>query len=226
MKKAKGYRSFTLVELMVAVSIFAVIALCLYSVFAGGVRIWTKQEEGFKSSHSVRLVMDMIAKELRNSINYSQPETSQPGAESRQDLKFYGDEQKVSFITFIGGRLAKVEYLFENSTVQGGVLKKKIAFQANDFKEEGQDAMNETALLSGIKNFSLEYAHKKEEGSSSIEWKGSWGEDGSEISAKVPIGVRINLVFRAVDRKGKVIFEENFRKTIFIPTGSPGEEKE
>ncbi|MDD5449839.1 MAG: type II secretion system protein, partial [Candidatus Omnitrophica bacterium] len=128
MKRNKG---FTLMELLVAVSIFAVIAVSLYSIFSGGIQIWKRQEKGFVYNHTVRLVFDTMARELRNAINYSQaPQaaTAETQAEMKL-LKFTGEEKKLTFITLGGTEIEKVDYIFEETAQDKGQLRKKTVFQ-------------------------------------------------------------------------------------------------
>ena len=213
----RRHKGFTLLELLLALSIFSIIAVCLYSVFAGGIRVWRKQEEGFKYAHTTRLALDRMAKELRNAINYSVPATTGMGAEDNQGLRFIGEKDKFSFITVTDGEIAKVSYLFsakggENARFQNGVLKRIIVLQKEGFKEENQ---KEDVLVADIDELSFEYAYEGEGKDSPAIWADSWGEEGQ---AKIPKGVRVTLEFDkgAKDQNKKEIF----RKTVFIPTGS------
>lgn len=196
-------KSFTLMELLIAVSIFSVIALCLYSVFSGGIRIWQRQEQGFRYSHSIRLALDRMAKELRNAINYSQPEKAGLETSDEQNLLFLGEAKKVSFMTLIGGEIAKVSYVLEEGADQKGILKRKIVFQKEGFKDENQ---KEEIVIGDLDGLLFEYAYETGEKNALPEWKDSWEGEG-----KIPRGVKITLEFQ----------KEILRKLIFIPTGAP-----
>lgn len=206
-------------ELLIAVSIFSVIALCLYSVFSGGIRIWKRQEEGFVYNHSVRLAFDSMAGELRNAINYSQPGNTGLDAEAAQGLKFSGDGKSLTFTTLIGGEIAKVDYVFEETADKKGRLIRKIVFQKEGFKEENQ---KDNILIEGLEDLAFEYAYKASGEEPLPVWKDSWAKEAQNTESKIPQGVRITLTFPGPG-EGK---EEIFRKTVFIPTGTFEEHKE
>jgi prepilin-type N-terminal cleavage/methylation domain-containing protein len=215
----KRFKAFTLMELLVAVSIFSIIILCLYSTFSGGIGVWKRQEQAFQYAHSVRLALDTIAKELRHAINYSQPETGVSGfAQAGQDLKFTGDEKTLTFITISGEEIARIDYLFEKDQDQKGVLKKGIVLQKEGFKNDNR---KEHILIENLDGLSFEYAYQGEKADSPVTWQKSWGKEAGETKAAIPIGVRIILEFQEPGQKEKEIF----KKTVFIPSGNLGEPK-
>lgn len=201
----RSSKSFTLIELLIAVSIFAVVAIALYSTFSGGLKVWHRQEKGFKYSHSTRLVLDAMAKELRNAINYSVKQGLGAGLEG-QGLRFIGDEKSLTFITLMGEEIAKVDYIFEE-----GVLKKRVVLQKEEFKEENQ---KESVLIENLDGLSFEYAYKGTGEGFELEWRKSWEKETVSDQPKIPAGVRITLTF---DIDGK---EEIIKKTVFIPMGT------
>lgn len=212
MKKQRG---FTLMELLLAISIFAVIALCLYSVFSGGIRVWRKQGEGFKYTHGTRLALDNIAKELRNAIIYALPIKPLPGEENPQDLQFIGEKTKLSFMTLIGSDIAKVSYWFENNEQQGGVLKRIAFLQKTGFKD---DTQKEEVLIQDLSDLSFEYAYPGESEEVAVSWKDSWGADSKDSKPKIPKGVRVTLTLKKSgenQNEGEII-----KKTVFMPAGT------
>ncbi|MBI4336028.1 MAG: type II secretion system protein [Candidatus Omnitrophica bacterium] len=221
-------QAFTLVELLVAASIFSIIALCLYSVFAGGISVWTRQEKAFKYNHSARLALDSMARELRGAINYSQvggagQTAARAAAQISGDaeaLRFTGDEGGFSFITVIGEDIAKVRYVFEAAPEGRGVIRRGVALQKEGFKTESEKEKNYIERLTGA---FFEYAYKKEAGAdgAGFVWEKSWQKEDVTDVSKIPAGLRITLEFQEQGKKEKDIL----RKTVFIPTGSLEEYK-
>jgi len=214
----KRFKAFTLMELLVAVSIFSIVMLCLYAVFSGGIRVWRRQEESFKYAHTTRLALDKMAKELRNTINYSTPEAEEPESEN---FKFTGERDKISFMTVIGADIAKVSYFFENNESGNNLLKRISVLQKEGFNEEDQ---KEEILVSYLNEASFEYVSEAGESDSSVTWGDSWVAGEGEQESKIPKGVRVILVFKENEtEQGE---EEIFKKAIFIPTGTLEEREE
>ena len=66
--KTKNVRGFTLMELLVALSIFSVVVLAIYSTFSVGM---TARERGEKASdlyQEARMILDRMATEIRNTV--------------------------------------------------------------------------------------------------------------------------------------------------------------
>jgi len=215
----RRFKAFTLMELLVAVSIFSVIILCLYAVFAGGIRVWRRQEEGFRYTHTTRLALDKMAKELKNVINYSVPEEGdEPGNEN---LQFIGEGNRVSFMTILGADIAKVSYFFENNEGGDNVLKRVAVLQKEGFSEEAQ---KEEILVRYLSEVSFKYVSEGGESASPVTWKDSWVAGDGEQEATIPKGVMATLVFKEdEEEQGEA---EIFKKAIFIPIGTLEEREE
>lgn len=211
-------RGFTLMELLIALSIFAVIAVCLYSVFSGGLRVYRKQEKVFKYSHNVNLALDKMAGELRNAINYSMPAQPAGQLEEARKLKFTGDDKNLSFMTAKGSNIIKVDYFYVSTRDRRGVLKKRISYQKEAFNEEKHPEM---VMIEGLDNLSFEYAYRGADSEAPPEWQTQWGKEAREEKSKIPAGVRITLEFKDPEEKRPEIL----RKTVFIPTGTLGGEQ-
>ena len=70
---------FTLIEMVVSLTIFSVISLSVYSSFAGGITVWRKAEEFSSVYQTARLVLDSMALELTNTVKVSGTEFEGPG---------------------------------------------------------------------------------------------------------------------------------------------------
>jgi type II secretion system protein J len=213
-RQAQG---FTFIELIIAVTIFSVIAVSVYSVFSSGVRLWSRTNPLIQANQSTRYFFNTLSTDLKNSVSYNAISPvyktfgSSDGAES---ANFEGEEQKISFMTLVDvsgtgalphTELARVIYSFDrpNKTV-----KRAVAMKAEGLSESRAKAAE---ILNDIddENFGFEYCYRL--GASptdyDYEWKDTWSDEDRD-KGKIPRGVRVKA--------------GTYSKTIFIPTGRLG----
>ena len=222
---------FTLVELLVAVTIFSIIAAALYSGLNAGIRVWRRSENNIKLHQTMRLALDGMAGELRNSVNFNETADSQDEGESetepeeefeiveKQDLVFSGAKTEISFVSLITRflddeqifrkELAKLTYSVNSKSE----LMRKIAFQSEGFKAvDSPDEM----IVEGVSELRFEYSYKPYEEEDEAVWKEDWR--GQE---NVPMGVKIYLLVKPENDA-----PAEFLKTVFIPHGILGVEED
>ena len=87
---------FTLLEVLLGLTIFGMIAACVYSTFAGGIRLSRSAERQGKVYREARWALDVISKDLENMIPYD-------FSNSYKDRQaFEGSEDKITF--FLPGK--------------------------------------------------------------------------------------------------------------------------
>lgn len=218
-----------------AVTIFSIIAVALYSGFRAGIRVWRAAEANMELHHSVRLSLGGMAKDLRNAVSYEEdsdadsedvPEQAETekaaelGLENlieTPDLAFVGKRDEIVFVALAAKltdegefrkELAKVRYFLGTE----GQLKRSVAFQGLGFEPED---MEPEGLIDGIEELSFEYSYEGEDEESPPIWKEQW-----ENQEGVPLGVKVRLKV-----KKKEGIAADFAKTVFIPTGILGKEE-
>lgn len=215
---------FTLIEILIAVSIFSVIAIALYTGFNAGIRVWRRAEQNMELHQSIRFFLGGIGKELRNAINYGQAEgigeiagEGEAKLVVKPDLVFVGERDNISFVTLItrileenesSVELAKINYSLNTD----GTLMRKAAYQNEGFAETD---INTEKLISDVEELRFEYVYKAEDEELPPTWKDYWqGQEG------LPIGVKVFLKLKKQEG-----IAGDFFKTVFIPTGIMGEEE-
>ena len=213
MNKKKG---FTFIELIIAITIFSVIAVSIYSVFRAGVRLWSGTNPLIQANQSTRYFFNTISSDLKNSVSYNAVSTGIKtfGSSGEKIANFEGEKQRISFMTLVDvsgaevlphTELARVIYSFDRS--------KKAVKRAVATKAEGlSEPLAKTAeILSDIddKDFGFEYCYKVVSSPTEYgyEWKERWSDEDRD-KGKIPRGVRVKA--------------GAYSKTIFIPTGRLG----
>lgn len=197
----KKFSAFTLVELLVASTIFAVLMISLYSAFHTGMFGYRKIEEAIDISQKAGQILERINLDLRNSFVFS-----------KDDAKFVGHKDSLSFLTimdvFVEDEM-KPMYSFVSYGWDGKALMRSCR-KDKDSLNDGS-ALEAEEMGAGIKETSFEYGFMTKEGK--LEWKNSWASNESESAEKAicPVAVKVKITI-----KDKI--EKEFERTIFFPT--------
>jgi prepilin-type N-terminal cleavage/methylation domain-containing protein len=213
MNKKNG---FTFIELIIAVTIFSIIALSVYSVFRAGVRLWSGTNRLIRANQSARYFFNTISKDLKNSVSYNAASLALKtfGSSGSKRANFEGEKQRMSFITLVDvsegsvpphTELARVVYSFDKP---GKAVARSVAAKAEGLNEDRAPAAD---ILNDIddKDFGFEYCYKVVSSPTEYdyEWKNTWSDEDRD-KGKIPRGVKV---------KAGV-----YSKTIFIPAGKLG----
>jgi type II secretion system protein J len=163
----KENTAFTFVELLLAISIFAVVASCVYTTFYLAVRSYKIIHKEMRMNRKLIRFLDRLDIELRNCY----------AAEYNEDdaiSGFIGGSHNISFSTIkdiygddgLEKIVARVSYNFRE-----GKLFKKIQLYDSVFldKREWEDK----EILSGIKELSFKYLYFRQP-QNNYEWKNNW----------------------------------------------------
>lgn len=230
-------RAFSLIELLLALSIFAVIALCVYGTFWAGIKLsgWSEAEN--KAYHQMRLALDLMAADLENALPYdftnSYPEKT----------AFEGSENTVTFLTAAPEGLKVIRYSLASPDdgrihrVVVGTTRTRNAAVVADYREErnrasylvreewdfpdhvsgpaAADSEIETIAVDIAEN-SLKFAfgyrtEGKDTADDRYEWRPSW------MSSGIPFLVRVHMDFLVTGRQERII---SIDKDVVIPHGS------
>lgn len=218
----KRNRGFTFIELIIAVTIFAIVAVSIYSTFSAGIRVWLKTSPMIEENQAMRVFFATAALDLRNIIPYYEKSQTQntssfaPSSSfgSEEKLNFEGSADRMSFITVIAvsdpvfgfrEEPVRITYLYDKTAK---TVRRLMATKTEGLKEERAKKYD---MLNGIedKDFKLEYCYKS--ALSQIDYEYEWQEawEGKKNETEIPRAVRITV--------------GEFKKTIFIPTGKLGE---
>ena len=225
MRSLRNNGGFTFIELIVAVTIFAIIAVSIYSTFNAGIRMWLRTSPMIEADQGMRIFFNTASLDLKNSMAYYPKLTSATSAfapssfssfGTEEPLNFEGEPARVSFMTIMNvsgpdgntrGEITRVAYIYDKANRS---VKRLVATKREGFDEAKAKAFE---ILNNIeeKDFGFQYCYKSSTSSVSDyenEWQETW--EGEKNKQKIPRGVKIKA--------------GEFTQTVFIPAGELGEE--
>ena len=190
-KKSKGRSGFTLLELLIALTLFTVVMVIVGSVFGTGIVAWKRGEEEIGLYQDLRLALDRMAVELRNSLSY-------------ENTPFEGQRDLLSFVQLHTSRFSSappewVQVTYEMTTNSGTP---SLVRRVSPFSK---DKTEEDVLLSNVSEVQFSYPSLEKKGE--WEWKEKW--DFEKFKGPPPF-VKMAFVMTGGERLEKIFW---------IPTG-------
>ncbi len=207
-----GMRGFTFIELFIAISIFAVVAIALYSTFFAGITVWRRSGEGGNVYQNVRFVFDDITKDLKNTVYCTKEEESIFAfSGTTEEIVFFTSEPVFSEEDVYRKELVKVAYRFDRGEEQ--------LIRAKGGKSLGFDIekADKEVLLDGVKEITFAYCYDTGDEDEPYLWKDEWLDE----EMRIPRGVKLTSLVKAEKGEKEAL---KFTKIIFIPIGVLGEE--
>jgi len=233
----KSVKSFTLIEMLLGLSIFSLIALSVYSTFSSGMQLNKRAVDVDTAYRQIRWSLDAMERDLENAIAYDL-RNSYP-----DQLTFSGEAGKISFFTPTKDGPRVITYYLKplsygsihatiigehhegnkdiiaryeetaNPTVALAREEKTISeyFGGSESTENNEDILTSQIIEDGIK-FYFPYLQGEAE-DAEIVWKDSWSQPF------LPSSVRVAISFVDPNKKSQTMTIE---KDIYIPVGYLG----
>lgn len=214
MKRKNG---FTLIEVLVAVTLLAVISLLIFQAMGSSTASKERFEKRETAFRSATLALNRLTRDLAMAVLYSDVELLgvTPSGEQKTKSVFIGtnvgDQDKILFETLSHVRylkdvkeseLSEVGYFLEpEEEGEAGLfaLKKRESSPPDDEPEKGGTVMT---LLEGVKELNFRYYDPVKE-----EFGDEWDSTKSDFLNKVPRSVEVTLVIQdPVDEEATLQF--------------------
>jgi general secretion pathway protein J len=195
-------RGFTLLELLISLTIVAMIVVIIFGAFRVGVRAWEKGEAEVDLRQRERIVLDLIKRQL-SSLCLTEVQNR-----DQQIIAFKGDPKSIAFASGApltpGSRhgLVYVKYVVTRKTEDNrerlAMYESSLLFPDRKTGTGSPEDDDFFELLSGMKSIVFEYLKSRPDEKESP-WQESWDP---EIDKGVPRAVRITL--KENDKKAPV----------------------
>jgi len=201
--------AFTLIEILVSVTIASLVAVAIYSIFANGINAWRRGSENKDYARKIRLISEKMATEIRNAFEFSM-------------IAFEGEEDFFMFAALVPGTQQSEDITSEYSQVgriayfydkRKDALCKEVKTLPEAINEEeiGDGEM----LVEGVSGLEISYCYL-DNLSGEYKWKEDWNKEEQDT---MPQALTIEISFNK-----DVMKNDKFSKIIFIPMGT-GEQK-
>ncbi|OGX07473.1 MAG: hypothetical protein A2Z88_07210 [Omnitrophica WOR_2 bacterium GWA2_47_8] len=194
-KNRASFSAFTLVEILLVVSLVTMISLTLYNAFSNGLKLWSRSQH-LSVEEDIAIFFEKINEELDNSYAFSKfyfkGRTNSFAFPSRVNVwqKSQGKDAAIK-------EPGMIEYFFD--PLSDDLYKRESNYGvAIERKFSGEDRL----IFSKIKSVGFKYFLRDSEGRLF----------STQITDEMPRGVRIDVTF--LDGQGQ---EKNLSKLIFMP---------
>ncbi|GMT96458.1 hypothetical protein KH5H1_05770 [Corallococcus caeni] len=199
-------RGFTLMEVMVAVGITALMGTVVAMAFQTGINAKEVVEGEAERYRMVRVSLNRMAREIGSAFVSDRYDLRRFRDQNDRPTNFIGERDKLTFTTFAHQRLytdvkesdqAVVEYFVENSSEKGARQRQDLKRRVNPNVGDRMDRGGTTdVLFEGVKGVEFAYWDSEKK-----EWDDEWDTRRTEKKAILPTRVRITVI--ALDEAGK-----------------------
>lgn len=189
----KKNNAFTLIELLIASGIFAVVMISAYSAFNSGLLGYRNIGERVDTYQAARTVLERLNPDLRNAFSYS-----------RDEARFTGKKEEITFLT-LADTYTQDKMIQEYAFAGYRLADKKMM----RLLRRNRDALNNNSetqpeeMAAGVKELSFTYLYL-DPADNSLKEKDSWDDPKA-----LPAAVKVKLTF-----EGKIA--QSFESTIFL----------
>jgi general secretion pathway protein J len=187
-RPAKAERGFTLVELVIALTVLSLLSLALWGTVSLGARSASIGERKSEQARRYRIATDLIVRQLRSAAPLHVVDEDEEQAQPY----FIGESERVSFVTAApqspnSSGLAVVDYWYADGVLMMSEIPYFAAFAGDMFDSSLDHLVYETALLFDIRSVKFEYRRSDFD---TENWTDKWDAiDEESLQAAVSISL-------------------------------------
>jgi general secretion pathway protein J len=156
-----GSSGFTLLEMVVTLTILGFILLIIFGAFRLGISAWEKGESSREEYQKVRAVSQLVSRQLKSMVPYKIKTEKAEG----DYLAFEGSARSLKFVSALSMKAKQPEgfvyaiYEFKDGGNEGGrlvVYEQRVLIRKNFFEEQPNEESG-VPLIEGISDIRFEY---------------------------------------------------------------------
>ncbi len=186
MKRTKA--SFTLVEVVIALGIFAVVSLLIATTLFTMQRSWSRIKKHTKSLKAYQTIDRVVDYAFRNAVPFKWQDKN-----LKDSLVFKGDSNQVTLgylhraTNIKKGGIRFIKLVQENDDLVAYYRHTPILYWLN---EDLASTCQKEVIAHDVESISFLYADREENG---IIWSSDWNE---EIEKNIPLGIQMTIKFK------------------------------
>ena len=212
---------FTLLELILSIAILSAVLVTIYATLSTGSRAWDKGERDIEKVQRMRVVMDLLSREIKAAYPYKVTPTELDT--HKEFYAFDGKKDSLSFVSCVplyggAGKLSWLMLWVEEG--MGLVVVERDALRSDIFKErEILDKHEMVVLDANVTGIRFEYYRSEEgdtlgdAGGEGAAWEEKWDAE-EEGSLPRAVGVAVTFLDAATGEGGE---EEAYTRELVIP---------
>jgi general secretion pathway protein J len=198
----KSDEGFTLIEVVVTLTLLGLMLLIIFQAFRLGLSAWEKGESAKEEYQKVRIISQLISQQIKSVVPYKIRTQKAEG----DYLAFDGKAHSLRFVSALPIRAKRPEgfvyakYEFKEGGREGGrlVFYEQRALNKDFFEEQPKEELA-VSLLEGISNVRFEYYRAEDlSKNQKEEWVEEWN---AKDEKELPKNLRITITQK--DQKGK-----------------------
>jgi prepilin-type N-terminal cleavage/methylation domain-containing protein len=162
---ALSKKAFTLVEVILAITIFSFIAVGISTSFFSGIKLWGRAISTDSWRNDILLGLESVSAELRQSV-------------SIPAIGYSGDAKSVSFPAVSGNNVVRASYFFDPQ--KKALMRREI--KSKDITEENIGSHSGARSVLSLDDFSVRYLYKDIFNDAS-EWRTEWKKEDGVFAA-------------------------------------------
>jgi len=193
-----GTSGFTLLEMVVTLTILGFILLIIFGAFRLGISAWEKGESSREEYQKVRAVSQLVSRQLKSIVPYKIKTEKAEG----DYLAFEGSARSLKFVSALSMKAKQPEgfvyaiYEFKDGGNEGGrlvVYEQRVLIRKNFF-EEGPREDSGVPLIEGISDIRFEYYQEEDSLKNRNEgWVEKWN---AKEEKELPRAVRMTVTYK------------------------------